>query len=420
MELAVLQHQYDLIDLAIHHIQHNRRKKRRRKRRGIWMRSWIGRRRQFGMYDQLLVELRNEDQQCFKNFMRMAPEMFDELLARVSPRTTKQHTWYRQPLEPGLKLALTLRHLASGSTYSAMKYGWRVPHNTQSLIVREVCQAIIDEYMPDVMTCPTTPERWRAISDKFLKRWNFPHTCGALDGKHIACKCPPKSGSQYFNYKGFYSVVLMDLVDADYKFIWADIGGKGSASDAQIYNNSEIKEFAEDGTIGFPAPDALPNDYQNVPYFFIGDDAFALRETMMKPYSLRGLDNEERIFNYRLSRARRVVENAFGILANRFQVMLTTMQHHPSTVKLIVKACIVLHNLMRLRYPELQNQHLDRAENMNSDFIPGAWRQDRNLHDTHTVAGGNTSTNKGKKQRNLLKHWVNSDAGAVPWQDKMI
>jgi hypothetical protein len=148
------------------------------------------------MTSGLLVELRNEDQQCFQNFMRMALEMFDELLATVSPRITKQHTWYRQQLEPGLlKLAPTLRHLASGSTYSAMKYGWRVPHNAQSLIVREVCQAIIDEYMPHVMTCPTTPEGWRAISDKFLKRWNFPHTCGALDGK-----CPPKSGSHYFNY----------------------------------------------------------------------------------------------------------------------------------------------------------------------------------------------------------------------------
>ena len=82
----------------------------------------------------------------------MQPEMFDELLARVSPRITKKYTWYREPLEPGLKLALTLRHLASGSKYSAMKYGWRVPHNTQSLIVREVCQAIIDEYMAEVMT----------------------------------------------------------------------------------------------------------------------------------------------------------------------------------------------------------------------------------------------------------------------------
>ena len=141
---------------------------------------------------------------------------------------------------------------------------------------------------------------------------------------------------------------------------------------------------------------------------------------MMKPYSRRDLDSEERIFNYRLSRDRRVVENAFGILANRFQVLLITMQHHPSTVKVIVKACTVLHNLMRIRYPGLQNQQLDRAENMYRDFIPGAWRQDRDLQDTHTVAGNNNSTKKGKKQRNLLKHWDNSTVGAVPWQDRMI
>ena len=112
------------------------------------------------------------------------------------------------------------RYLASGSKYSTMKYAWRVPHNTQCLAVKEVCQAIIDDYILEVMTCPTIPVRWRAISDKFLQKWNFPHTYGALNGKHIACKCPPKSGSQYFNYMAFYFVVLMALVDADYKFIW--------------------------------------------------------------------------------------------------------------------------------------------------------------------------------------------------------
>ena len=102
--------------------------------------------------------------------------------------------------------------------------------------------------------CPTTPEEWRAISDNFAERWNFPHTCGALDGNHVNCKCPPNSGSLYYNYKGFYSVVLVALVDADYKFIWADIGGMGSASDAQIYNASELKECVEDGSLGFPDP----------------------------------------------------------------------------------------------------------------------------------------------------------------------
>ena len=170
--------------------------------------------------------------------------------------------------------------------------------------------------------------------------------------------------------------MLFALVDADYKFIWADLGGTGSASDAQIYNGSELKELAESGFLGLPFPDPLPHDYQDVPYFFVGDDAFALRETMMKPYSKRNLNDDERIFNYRLSRARRVVENAFGILANRFQVLLTTMRHKPSTVKVIVKACIVLHNLMRIRYPSIQNEMIDRPEDINTDFIPGAWRQD--------------------------------------------
>ena len=86
-----------------------------------------------------------------------------------------------------------------------------------------------------------------------------------------------------------------------------NVGGTGSASDAQTYNDYELRECAED-------PDPMPNDYQDVPYFFIGDDAFALRPIMMKPYSLLGLTNDERIFNYRLSRVRRVVENSFGIL----------------------------------------------------------------------------------------------------------
>ncbi|XP_068235815.1 putative nuclease HARBI1 [Palaemon carinicauda] len=418
--LAVLQHQHDLIDLTLYQLRANKARRRRgERRRKNWVRPWIGRRRQFGIYDQLMVELRKEDHASFTNFLRMPPAMFDELLARVGPRIIKQHT-FMDPLEPGMKLALTLRHLASGNKYASMKFGWRVPHNTQSLVVREVCQAIIDEYLDEVLVCPSTPDGWRAIADKFFQRWNFPHTCGALDGKHVACRCPAKSGSQYFNYKGFYSIVLMALADADYKFIWADVGGTGSASDAQIYNDCELKECAEDGTLGFPDPEPLPSDNQDVPYFFIGDDAFALRSTMMKPYNLRGLTNEQHIFNYRLSRARRVVENAFGILVNRFQILLSTMQHHPSTVRLIVKACLILHNLMRTRYPGLQNQQLDRAENENHDFVPGAWREGRNLEDTQTASGPNTAYKDGKKQRNLLKHWVNSPTGAVPWQDRMI
>jgi hypothetical protein len=120
---------------------------------------------------------------------------------------------------------------------------------------------------------------------------------------------------------------------------------------------------------------------------------------------------------FRLSRSKRVVENAFGMLAQRFQVFLTTMQHNPETIQLIVKACMLLHNLMRTRYPTLQNQDLDREENLNRDLVPGAWRQGVNLADTIAVAGPNAATREAKKQRNIIKHWVASPAGSVPWQD---
>ena len=80
---------------------------------------------------------------------------------------------------------MTLCHLASGDSYSSMKFDFRVPHNTMSLSVREVCQAIIDEYKDECIQCHTTVAEWRAISEEFGRRWNMPHACAALDGKHI-------------------------------------------------------------------------------------------------------------------------------------------------------------------------------------------------------------------------------------------
>ena len=394
-------------------------RQRRRRARTIWTRPWIGRRLELGLYDRLMVELRAEDPRSFHNFLRMPPAMFDELVERLSPRITKQTTNWRTPLEPGLKVAVTLRHLASGAKYSDMQYGWRLPHNTISLVVREVCEAIVEEYLEEQLTPPNTPEGWKELADQWYERWNFPHTIGAIDGKHVACKAPPGS-SDYYNYKGFFSVILFAMVSSDYKFLWVDVSGKGSSSDAHIYNTSELREGLEnDDIVGWPRPDPLPNDTQDVPYFIVGDDAFSLRTYLMKPYSSRNLTRQERIYNYRLSRARRVVENAFGILANRFQILLSTMGQHPETVRLIVKACILLHNVMRSRYPVLQNRLVDNQV-ADGAVVPGAWRDGQNLEDTEDVRAPNRASREGKKQRNLLKHWCNSPAGAVGWQDRMI
>ena len=236
---------------------------------------------------------------------------------------------------------------------------------------------------------------------------------------NIRIKKPADSGSLFYNYKKFFSMVMMAIVDADYKFIWVIVGSYGSSSDGQIFNNSELRPMLEEGTLGLPPPSPLPHDDRDTPYFLIGDDAFPLKPWMMKPYSRRHLDHDERIFNYRLSRARRVVENAFGILAMRFQILLGTMQQLPETVDSIVLACTTLHNLPRVTQPAALRQYVDEEDNSHN-LVPGQWRQDSQLANGEPGYQRNVGNAAGTAQRNYLKEYLNSEAGAVDWQENMI
>ena len=403
---------------AVALLLHGRPRARQQRRIRHWIRQWLIRRPLYGMYEKLMDELEREDVAGFRNFIRMDPAHFYELLQRLGDRITKQNTWYRQALEPGLKLSIALRYYATGNSYQSLMYSFRVAHNTISKIVLEVSNAIVAEFAMEVISCPTTPQEWRAIADVFAAKWQFFHVLGALDGKHVQIRCPPNGGSLYYNYKGFHSIILMALVDAEYKFIWIDVGTAGSHSDAQVFNHSELKNAIDAGIIGHPHAAPLPGDDRDVPFFLIGDDAFALRTWMMKPYSSRNLDHDERIFNYRLSRARRVVENGFGILANRFRCLLTTMHQMPETVAKIVEACICLHNLMRVwgAAAPADADHEDEDHHL----VPGAWRNGRQMEDVNNPVGGNRSSKVAKAQRAYLKHYYNSAAGSVEWQERMI
>jgi hypothetical protein len=138
-----------------------------------------------------MAELAAEDRPGYKNFQRVDPEMFQEILARVGPRIERRNTTFRKALEPGLRLAITLRYLATGDSYMTLQYGFRVSNNAISMIVPDVCEAIVAEYQEEVLVCPTTPDRWREISRGFSARWNFHNTLGALDGKHVAIRKLP-------------------------------------------------------------------------------------------------------------------------------------------------------------------------------------------------------------------------------------
>ena len=258
--------------------EEERRRRDARTPRRWWVRPWL---------QCLIRQMEVEDPESFRKMLRVEPDMFHELEERLQDRLHHRG----QSISPGLQLAVTLKYLSTGVDYGTLMQGFLVSANSCSLIVRKVCKAIIDEYKDELVRTPRTAQEWEDVAKLCCSRWQFFNTLGAFDGKHIRVKKPANSGSEYQNYKGYFSVVLMALVDANYSFLWVEAG----------VHASQLKRRVEDGRLNFPDAAPLPGDNQPMPFFFIGDDAFALKSWMQKPYSRPCLDYQERVLNYHLN-----------------------------------------------------------------------------------------------------------------------
>nr|XP_022905462.1 uncharacterized protein LOC111417424 isoform X1 [Onthophagus taurus] len=121
-----------------------RKEERKRKKRKIWVREWIERRNELGAFKSLVNELRIEDSQQFRNFIRMSSTELEDLLFIVGPKIQKQDTVLRELISASEKLMVTLRFLATGDSYNSLMYLFRIPACTISIVVPEVCKAIFD------------------------------------------------------------------------------------------------------------------------------------------------------------------------------------------------------------------------------------------------------------------------------------
>ena len=166
--------------------------------------------------------------------------------------------------------------LATGDSYKSIAYSYRVGHATVSLIVAETCEAIWDAMQSIYMKTPTEGH-WLATARGFEERWNFPNCIGAIDGKHVVMQAPAGSGSQYFNYKGSFSVVLMALVDHLYRFIAIDVGSYGRNSDGGIFSHSILGRALQERKLSVPDDKPIPGLPGAMPHVIVGDEAFPLK-----------------------------------------------------------------------------------------------------------------------------------------------
>ena len=199
-----------------------------------------------------------------------------------------------------------------------------------------------------------------------------------------------------------------------------DIGDSGRHSDRGIFSNSSIGKKFDNASLQIPPPTNLPGSDIRIPYYFAADDAFPLKVGMIKPYPGRFLDEHQQIFNYRLNRGRRVVENAFGILAVRWQIFYKTINCDPDTAQLIVQACVVLHNLLQDSYSDAPIQFVsgDKSDPTTGNITNGTWRKSvtssLNLTNLRRFGSNFYSQNAGFFRDQLKLYFLNK--GAVPWQ----
>lgn len=216
---------------------------------------------------------------------------------------------------------------------------------------------------------------------------------------------------------------MMAIVDYDYKFIYVNVGCQGRISDGGVFKNTDFYSKMINNDLSLPGPQTLPGvepgsaEYARIPYVMVADDAFALSENCIKPYPYRGLTDKERIFNYRLSRMRRVTENAFGIWSNRFRVFAKQNSMSPENAEKVVLATVALHNMLREKSSELYTPsgYVDHYD-VQGNLVDGDWRSEGMLWNPLKV---NPKANKAPKTAKDIRDRLAEyffDQGQVPWQ----
>ena len=272
-------------------------------------------------------------------------------------RTMLQHqdTVFRKAISVEKRVAVTLWCLATCAEYRTIGHLFGIARCTVCVIVHQTVDAIVKTLLRSYIKFPTGPNLENTVAD-FEKKWHFP-CAGAIDGSHIPIRPPALNHTDYYNRKGFYSVILQGVVDANYLFRDIHVGWPGSVHDARVFVNSSLYQKANNKEI--LQGHVLDINGCLVSPFMVGDSGYPLLSWLVKPYPHNGnLSSQQKTYNYRMSRARIVTENAFGRLKARWRRLAKQNDMEVKRVPYVVAACCVLHNICEIHGEEFDENWL--------------------------------------------------------------
>ena len=328
-----------LLNLAVY--RRIRRQRNRPNRRRYWqlprpLNSWF----EIHYNDPALPD------DYFKQQLRVRKQTFQFILNLLAPEITRQDSRFHDCIRPEKVLAIGLFRLAHGNSYVSIGPAMNVGKSTVVEAVQDVVNALFDLrniYIKFPRTAAETALSIQTFRDNTHSE--LVNVAGAIDGTHIQIIAPRENAVDYFSRYQQHDMIVQGVVDGRGKFIDAVVGFPGSAHDARVLRYSDLYVEAEAGAI-LQEPRIHIGGTDIRPYL-VGDSAYPQAPWLIKPFPEGTRVNEEITFNKELSTARVVVERAFGILKNRWRILIKRLD---SSLQFAIKttiACIVLHNICR-------------------------------------------------------------------------
>ena len=367
-----------------------------------------------GFFDQNLLGSFNSRE--FKGRMRMDVSTFEYLCSTLAPDMQKRDTRMRLAIPVQVKIAVAITRLASGNSVQCIADLYRIGQSSANIAVIEFCVAIKKHFLRKFICWPS-PSTMKKYAQEFEDLQQIPYVVGAVDGSHIPIIAPRLHAADYYNRKGFHSVLLQGVVSAKCIFWDFDIGWAGSMHDANLWARSEIGQFCESGKLH--------------PYALVGDAAYPCRPWMMAPFkgSKDGLSREEYHWNYVQSSTRMCVERAFGMLKGRWRILLKRIDVQLKNVPNLVATCLVLHNMCIIfgdqfwKEEWMREATYDVRNGLTTPNIPGSSMQERLAvanEALHTLAGIDENareTLENIKQEDAQEFEISMSTGGKTFQE---
>ncbi|KAB0803467.1 hypothetical protein PPYR_00437 [Photinus pyralis] len=287
-------------------------------------------------FAEVIVPSMNSRQ--FQRHFRMDVNVFEVLLQKLHGMFMNDQQRVVCPGRPEISIEkgcmVVVWYLANMESIRSVANRFGISNSTCWMVLYKICNMLVQLSLQHRLIAWPSPNSLQVTCNSFQQHFGMRGVIGAIDGSHIRINAPKDHHTSYINRKGYHSVLLQAVCNADMLFTDVYTGYPGSVHDAALFKRSDLCNNISTGA-------AYVGEF-----YLLGDKAYPLQTVLMVPFKDTGrLSRQQKHFNVVLSKSRVVIENAFALLKGRFRRLKYIETVKLEYIVLLIMAATILHNL---------------------------------------------------------------------------